>query len=1432
MSRNSVDVQALLQQQQQQFQALTQQQQQQFQALLQEQQQQQQQQMQALLEAFGKLVPSGTQAHQPSLDSLSASITEFVYEPADGLTFDAWFAQFQDVFAIDCAALDDKAKVRFLLRKLNTLVHDKYRNFILPKKPRDFDFDQTVACLRQLFGSQASLFNMHYNCLKLVKRDADDFVTYAGVINRACEQFQFGTLTQDQFKCLIFICGLQSAQDTELRLRLLDKLESYPQLNLQKLTEECNWFIRVRQDSRLVESKPHSSEFPVSIGAVAVDTQKRTNEQKCISQQKRPQPAPTASTDAKRPNSPCWLCGAVHFVRNCPFRKHTCAECGKKGHKDGYCSCSSGRHVKQQRPTARRKPKKQYRANGVYAIIGDDICRYRKYAVVTANGHPINFRVDTGSDLTLLSSKTWTSIGHPSLCPPSVDARDVAGNQVKLLGELVCTFGFNGSAVQATCFITENDAIDLLGVELIEKLGMYKSPMDAAHGLVEGPTDPDKPYLKSVVGSHKPADSHQPAATDVLQRYPRIYGNRLGLCTQTKASLSLKPGARPVFRPKRPVPYAALSAVEKELDLLEQNGVISRVNHSHWAAPIVAVKKKDGSFRICADFSTGLNDALEPHQYPLPRPDDIFTVLNGGAIFTRIDFADAYLQVEVDEQSKQLLTINTHRGLYRYNRLPFGVKSAPGIFQQIMDTMLAGLKGAVAYLDDVIIVGKDNNEHQRNLEAVLKRIDEFGFCIRPEKCSFGMARIKYLGFIFDKYGRRPDPAKIEAIKSMPIPTDVANLRSFLGMLNYYGSFVKEMRELRAPLDALLKKDQPFVWSRECQAAFDKAKQVLNSNLLLTHYDPSMEIIVAADASEKGLGAVIMHRFPDGSEKAIAHASRALTSAERKYSQIEKEALSLIFAVKKFHCMIYDRKFTLLTDHQPLLSIFGCKKGIPVHSANRLQRWAIILLAYDFSIRYRSSTHFGCADSLSRLLSNRQPSNEDAVIASVDADVQRVFIDAVSALPMTAETIRAETSKDPLLKEIMSFMQRGWPQEKAGQIQQFFNRRDSLSVSGGCLLSGERVVIPTSLQHQVLCQLHRGHPGIVRMKALARSHAYWPGIDSEIEDLVKRCHRCSAAAKLPVKTTLAPWPVPLRPWSRVHADFAGPYEGRNFLIVIDALTKWPEVLLTNSTTATATVALLTDLFARFGFPETLVTDNGSQFRASHFEDFCRKNGVVHVCSPPHHPQSNGQVERFVDTFKRTMEKLKGDATLPENLATFLLRYRTSPNPSIEGQQSPAELMFGRNLRTDLSLLHPVPARAAPGPGRMSENFNRHHGARRRTFTPGSAAYMLNKEGQKPRWVEATIIRRKGRVVYDVRVGDEIWTRHANQLRRRPDETVTQAALPTPMVNFGPSSPQGSSTMENADQSSSTAIPRSPRPARARRPTRRLEPDPRLPSYEWA
>ncbi|KIH44694.1 reverse transcriptase, partial [Ancylostoma duodenale] len=316
--------------------------------------------------------------------------------------------------------------------------------------------------------------------------------------------------------------------------------------------------------------------------------------------------------------------------------------------------------------------------------------------------------------------------------------------------------------------------------------------------------------------------------------------------------------------------------------------VITPVTHSEWAAPIVCVRKSNGELRMCADFSTGLNRALESFDYPLPVPEDIFATLNGGAMFSQIDLSDAYLQIELSEESKKMVVIN--RGLYQYNRLPFGIKTAPGIFQQVMNKMVAGLRGVATYFDDILVCGRTEQEHMENLLALFERIAEYGFKVRIEKCSFAKPEIRYLGFIVDKNGRRPNPEKIEAIKSMVEPKIVGQLRAFLGMITYYAAFMPTMKDLRGPLDALLKKDVKWEWTFKQQTAFENLKK--SSELNLAHYDPRQKIVVAADACDYGIGCVISHRYADGSEKPIAHASRSLTAAEKNYSQIEKEALGI------------------------------------------------------------------------------------------------------------------------------------------------------------------------------------------------------------------------------------------------------------------------------------------------------------------------------------------------------------------------------------------------------------------------------------------------------------------------------------------------------------------------------------------------------------
>nr|XP_049465357.1 uncharacterized protein K02A2.6-like [Anopheles coluzzii] len=579
----------------------------------------------------------------------------------------------------------------------------------------------------------------------------------------------------------------------------------------------------------------------------------------------------------------------------------------------------------------------------------------------------------------------------------------------------------------------------------------------------------------------------------IKEQFPTVFRNTLGLCTKANIKLKLREGVAPIFRPKRPVAHAMESAVDDELNRLEKLGVITPTNFSEWAAPIVVVRKANGQIRICGDYSTGLNSSLCAHEYPLPLPDDIFAKLSGCHIFSKIDLSDAFLQVQIDEDYRHILTINTHRGLYYYNRLPPGIKVAPAAFQQLIDTMLAGTKRVCGYMDDLIIRGATEAEHERHLKDVLKRIEEYGFTIRNEKCEFKTNEIRYLGHVIDSQGLRPDPNKIAAIRNLPEPTNLTEIRSFLGAINYYGKFVPNMRQLRFRLDELLKHGERFQWDHKCKEAFDQFKKILSSNLLLTHYNPNEKIVVSADASSVGLGATLSHRYADGSMKVVQHASRALTEAEKRYSQIDREGLAIVYAVTKFHRMLYGRHFLLQTDHRPLLQIFGSKKGIPIYTANRLQRFALTLQLYDFEIEYVRTEQFGNADILYRLIKNRSQPEDDYVIASIEMerDVKAMAIEAMSNFPISFREIERHTSADAMLRKVRHYIQDGWPTSVSygNELACLNSRKDALTLIDGCILFGERMVIPQRLRERCLKQLHQGHPGMQRMKSVARSYIY-------------------------------------------------------------------------------------------------------------------------------------------------------------------------------------------------------------------------------------------------------------------------------------------------------------------------------------------------------
>ncbi|CAI2724010.1 unnamed protein product [Schistosoma spindalis] len=700
---------------------------------------------------------SSTTYQSDKYECITNSICEFHYDPESGIIFNSWFHRCEDIFRVECSNLDDAAKVRLLLRRLGTREYNKYVNFILPRNPRDLSFKETVQILSDIFGEQSSLFNTRYRCFQISKSPDDDYLTYAGKVNRECELFKINEITADQFKCLIFICGLKNAEDADVRTRMLARIEQEPNMTLQMVTTECQRLVNLKHDTAMVQQKAKPSDFG-SINALRSSKLSKQN-------------TTTTQLPSVKPPSPCWFCGAWHFAKLCPFKNHKCRKCHRIGHKEGHCS-SNKRKSKCRSGNAKQPPQSQIKST--FAAFKVGFQSKRKYVNLLVNEKPIRLQLDTASDVTLISKNTWRNLGYPRIRPTEHVARNASGDIVKLTGEVTCNVKFMGHKFTDVCYLTNRHDLDLLGLDWIEKV------------------------------------------------------------------------------------------------------------------------------------------------------DTLNKLLN-------------------------------------------------------------------------------------------------------EVCS--------------------QNASFESIK---IPDDISK----------------------------------------------------------------------SNTSDK----------------------------------------------------VCSRK--------------------------------------------TSEPHVICANVMST---------------------------PKSSVPFQMPKIS-----------------------------------------------------------------------------------------------------------------------PKKPWSCVQINFAGPFQGTYFLICVDAYSKWPEIIPMNQVTSQDTIMELRQLFSRFGVPNILVSDNGTQFTSSIFSDFCKRFGVNHVRSPPYHPQSNGQAERFVDTFKRALLKGKGEGKIKEILNDFLFVYRTTPNPSAPNQMSPAEIMFGRKVKTALDAIKPERNLIGTRNRKMVIQFNRHHGAKNRIFRNNQTVYVRDFRYSPPQWTSGLILKRRGNVMYVVEVEGQKWTRHVNHI----------------------------------------------------------------------
>ena len=375
------------------------------------------------------------------------------------------------------------------------------------------------------------------------------------------------------------------------------------------------------------------------------------------------------------------------------------------------------------------------------------------------------------------------------------------------------------------------------------------------------------------------------------------------------------------------------------------------VNDSSWGTPLVPIVKPDGNIRLCADYKVTVNKAMRPGSYQLPMPSHLLPKLSGAKFFAKLDLSQAYLQLPVTEEAARVQAVVTNQGCFKVTRLQFGINLAPEIFQAAMDKIFCNMEGIIVYFDDLLLFGSSMNELSERIHAVLTKLRKNGLKLKREKCKFGLTEIEFLGYSISEKGIKPCENLSQAIRDAPEPNDKHELRAFLGLLNFYHSFLPHKATILDPLHNLLKKDVRWKWTKECTNSFNNAKKLLSNHLLLTLFNPKFPIVLVCDASPVGVGSVLCHKI-NGKEIPIAFHSRTLTKTERNYAQIDREALAIIDGVKKFHNFIYGFPFEIVTDHKPLLGLFNPSTSTPDVISPRMLRWNYLLSAYSYKITHR------------------------------------------------------------------------------------------------------------------------------------------------------------------------------------------------------------------------------------------------------------------------------------------------------------------------------------------------------------------------------------------------------------------------------------------------------------------------------------------------
>ncbi|KAL0200588.1 hypothetical protein M9458_003775, partial [Cirrhinus mrigala] len=783
-----------------------------------------------------------------------------------------------------------------------------------------------------------------------------------------------------------------------------------------------------------------------------------------------------------------------------------------------------------------------------------------------------------------------------------------------------------------------------------------------------------------------------------------------------------------------------------------------------YASPVVVVTKKDGSLRLCIDYRK-LNSCSTRDAFPLPRIEEALEALGQAKYFSTLDLTSGYWQVEVAEQDKHKTAFSTPMGLFEANRMPFGLQNAPSTFQRLMTSCFGDLNFThlLIYLDDIIIFSKSFNEHLERLQLAFDRLREHGLKLKPSKCQLVRKEVQYLGHLVSAEGIRTDPEKISKVKDWERPTNRMEVLRFLGFVGYYRRYVKGYSNLAAPLyrltsgDPKTKKrgtpknpspDQPFLWTADCEEAFQSLKEKLISAPVLGYPDYSRPFLLQTDASGRGLGAVLV-QVQDGVERVIAYASRGLSPPETRYPAHKLEFLALKWAVTdKFHDHLYGRRFSVLTDNNPLKYVMTSAKLDTTG-----QRWVSHLSIYDFEIQYRRGQDNSNADALSRMSNQevaetlqscpqqvrmsgsrheeaqttREPEEvsgeEKAVVEEPESgqplEPSEVYVDVgMETLPaMTTQELRAGQKEDPVIGPILHFKSRNHKPSHSERMKVgttgslLLKEWRRLVIKKGILYRSvrdchkgvvEQLILPKRLRETVKTALHNdsGHLGFERTLQMIRERFYWPRMFQDVKAWCEQCERC-CLRKTPTVNVRAPL-VSIHtsaPMELVCVDFLTLEKSKggmeNVLIVTDHFSRYAQAYPTRDQKAgTVARVLWRNFFCRFGFPAKLHADQGRNFESAIVKELCKCTGIAKTHTTPYHPQGNGTTERFNRTLMNMLGTLEPHLKprWHEHVDAMTHAYNCSRHDSTG--YSPYYLMFGRHPRLPVDLIFGSPTTNQP------------------------------------------------------------------------------------------------------------------------------------------